>query len=289
MLLVVKLKLAMMAGVVAAPIVAAALSTTPAGTTDPDTAVLTPARFTYRLAGDFSRLGKPVEGPQRTEQLPRSLSIMKRLVTAADYARCMDAGACPRVPLPDGPRDVPVTGVNWHDAAAYAAWITRETGTLHRLPTDQEWVFAAAEKAQDEVFPVVDPSDPAQAWIARYEAEAARRGADDATPRPTGSFGSNSNGLLDVAANVWEWTSSCYIRATLDIEGHPRATNTNCGVRVVEGAHRTYMTDFIRDPRTGGCASGVPPANLGFRLVIEARGLRLPAVVNNLLRTLRAS
>ena len=29
------------------------------------------------------------------------------------------------------------------------------------------------------------------------------------------------------------------------------------------------MTDFIRDPRSGGCAAGVPPANLGFRLVVE--------------------
>lgn len=40
---------------------------------------------------------------------------------------------------------------------------------------------------------------------------------------------------------------------------------------MVQGAHRTYMTDFIRDPRTGGCATGVPPANLGFRLVVESR------------------
>jgi hypothetical protein len=31
------------------------------------------------------------------------------------------------------------------------------------------------------------------------------------------------------------------------------------------------MTDFIRDPRTGGCAAGVPPASLGFRLVVEDR------------------
>jgi hypothetical protein len=58
---------------------------------------------------------------------------------------------------------------------------------------------------------------------------------------------------------------------TLEPTGHARVTNTNCGVRVVQGAHRTYMTDFIRDPRTGGCAAGVPPANLGFRLVVEDR------------------
>ena len=36
------------------------------------------------------------------------------------------------------------------------------------------------------------------------------------------------------------------------------------------------MTDFIRDPRTGGCAAGVPPANLGFRLVVEDE--QLPAL-----------
>ncbi len=36
---------------------------------------------------------------------------------------------------------------------------------------------------------------------------------------------------------------------------------------VVEGEHRAYVTDFIRDARAGGCAVGKPPSNLGFRLV----------------------
>jgi len=38
-------------------------------------------------------------------------------------------------------------------------------------------------------------------------------------------------------------------------------------VRVVEGSHWSYVTDFIRDARAGGCAAGVPPRHLGFRLV----------------------
>ena len=46
----------------------------------------------------------------------------------------------------------------------------------------------------------------------------------------------------------------------------------NCGVRVVEGRHRTYVSDFIRDARGGGCAVGAPPSNLGFRLVREGAG-----------------
>jgi hypothetical protein len=55
------------------------------------------------------------------------------------------------------------------------------------------------------------------------------------------------------------------------LHGHLQAVKTtpNCGVRVVEGRHRTHMTDFIRDPQTGGCSVGTPPANLGFRPVRE--------------------
>jgi len=43
---------------------------------------------------------------------------------------------------------------------------------------------------------------------------------------------------------------------------------------VVEGQHRTYVTDFIRDARAGGCAAGIPPSNLGFRLVRESDAFR---------------
>ena len=147
--------------------------------------------------------------------------------------------------------DRPMVGVSWRDATAYAEWMTNKTGVVHRLPTDEEWVFAAADKARDEALPLVDPIDPAQAWIARYEAETnrARPGALD--PQPVGSFGRNENGLQDFGGNIWEWTNSCFLRITLEPTGVARVTNTNCGVRVVQGAHRTYMTDFIRDPRTG--------------------------------------
>jgi formylglycine-generating enzyme required for sulfatase activity len=229
---------------------------------------LPPAAFAYRVAGDFSRDGKPVANPQRELMLSQQLTIMKNQVTAAEYSKCVADGACPRASAPNGSPDAPIVGVSWHDATAYAMWISRKTGVRYRLPTDEEWSFAAAEKARDEARPLVDPGDPAQAWIARYEAEASRGRPSTAKPQPAGAFGTNSNGLADVAGNVWEWTETCFVRATFD-GGKERVTNTNCGVRVVQGAHRTYMTDFIRDPRTGGCAAGVPPANLGFRLVIE--------------------
>ena len=269
MLLAMKIKAAITAAALASPI---ALTIAPvAHPVDSTITEIAAKPFQYRLAGDFSRNSKPAEAPLRDARLPASIKIMNRQVTGGEYARCADDGGCPKLPHDSAMADRPMVGISWRDATAYAEWITSKTGVLHRLPTDEEWVFAAGEKVRDEALPLVDPVDPAQAWIARYEAEANRARPDTLDPQPVGSFGRNDNGLLDVGGNVWEWTNSCFLRMTLEPTGATRVTNTNCGVRVVQGAHRTYMTDFIRDPRTGGCAAGVPPANLGFRLVVEDR------------------
>jgi len=284
-LILLKMKTAMFAGALAAPILATVF--TPAPPHDQDGALrLAATSFNYRAAGDYSRNGRPVEGPLHELRLPADLIIMKRQVTAAEYARCVDEAACPRIAVPAGAQDVPVVGVSWHDASAYAAWLSRKTGITHRLPTDEEWTFAAAEKARDEAMPLVDHTDPAQGWIARYEAESARSRPAATAAQPGGTFGTNSNGLDDLAGNVWEWTNSCLVRVSLDGE-RERITNTNCGVRVVEGAHRSYMTDFIRDPRSGGCAAGVPPANLGFRLVAEPSQSVAASAVRNVAKLLR--
>ena len=47
------------------------------------------------------------------------------------------------------------------------------------------------------------------------------------------------------------------------------------------------MTDFIRDPKTGGCAAGVPPANLGFRLVVESSRPIVTSAVRSVAKLLR--
>ena len=285
MLMLMKIKIAMLAGALAAPVLATVLA--PPLQVDPEgISRLAPASFSYRAAGDFSRIGKPVEGPLRGLGLPADLLVMKRQVTVAEYDRCVEEGACPRVGSQSGRRDVPIVGVSWHDASAYAAWISLKTGVRHRLPTDEEWTFAAAEKARDEALPLVDPADPAQAWIARYETESNRSRPAETAPQPGGSFGTNSKGLDDLAGNIWEWTDTCFIRASLD-GNREQVTNTNCGVRVVEGAHRAYMTDFIRDPKSGGCAAGVPPTNLGFRLIVERPGAAVTDAFRKAVKLLR--
>ncbi|MDH2347167.1 SUMF1/EgtB/PvdO family nonheme iron enzyme [Bradyrhizobium sp. SSUT77] len=71
------------------------------------------------------------------------------------------------------------------------------------------------------------------------------RSSTGCAPQAGGAFGTNSKELDDLGGNAREWTETC----TALHDG--RITNPNCGVRVVEGAHRAYMTDFIRDAKTG--------------------------------------
>jgi formylglycine-generating enzyme required for sulfatase activity len=227
-----------------------------------------PGELSYREAGDFTRAGRQAEAPLRALRFDRPLHIMREQVSSADYQLCVQDGACRALDrgVAIAP-DRPAVQLSWHDAEAYAGWLSRKTGRHYRLPSDAEWAFAAAARFRDDGV-AVDADDPSKRWISRYERES-ERDLSDTTAYPFGKFGLNEHGISDLAGNVWEWTSTCFVRSRVDEAGNAGRATVNCGVRVAEGAHRAYVTDFIRDARAGGCAQGVPPANLGFRLVRE--------------------
>ena len=166
--------------------------------------------------------------------------------------------------------DRPAVQVSWHDAQAYAGWLSRKTGHHYRLPTDAEWAFAAGTKFRDDGAPV-DADDPSKRWISRYERESERDLSDTTAyaVRQVRRRTSTACPISPAMSGNGPRPASCARASTRP--ARPAARPSNCGVRVAEGAHRAYVTDFIRDARAGGCAQGVPPANLGFRLVREER------------------
>jgi formylglycine-generating enzyme required for sulfatase activity len=284
MIFALKLKLALAAAALAGPLAFSTVTpqlpgSTQGGISVPELVEIAPGAFAHRLAGDFSRSGKPANAPIVTVRIDRSVSIMTRQVTAAEYRRCVADSACTAQGDDrddEAASDRAAVNISWRDAVAYADWLSGKTGMRFRLPTDEEWAYAAGSRFHDEGWPDLATNDPgtgnpAQRWLARYEAESGR--SVPKALRPIGSYGVNENGLADVSGNVWEWTDTCFRRFTLDAAtGEASAGMANCGVRVVEGQHRTYVTDFIRDARAGGCAVGTPPANLGFRLVRDGAG-----------------
>ena len=276
-MLALKSKLGMIAGVLAVSsgvASASSLISSPDRLESFETVDVVPRVFAYRLGGDFSQAGRSVDAPLVAVARTSVLHIMKQQVTMADYDRCVAETKCmARSPLEGFDPNLPAVQVSWQDATAYATWLSAKTGETWRLPTDEEWIFAAGSRFHDDALSVAASRDPSVRWLARYEKES-EQDALDQRPRPAGAFGANEYGLLDLSGNVWEWTNTCFIRQSLDAKGKSAGASTaNCGVRVVEGEHRTYVTDFVRDARGGGCAVGKPPSNLGFRLVREDDGI----------------
>ena len=57
---------------------------------------LQPGTVSYRVAGDFTRAGKPAEAPLLAVRFDQPLVIMKHQVSAADYQRCVETAHAAR-------------------------------------------------------------------------------------------------------------------------------------------------------------------------------------------------
>jgi formylglycine-generating enzyme required for sulfatase activity len=102
--------------------------------------------------------------------------------------------------LPSGRENHPVVLVSHGDAMAYARWLSRSTGTTWRLPSEFEWE-KAARGTDARRFPWGDAFDPAR--LNSHDA-----GPFDTTPVGSFRLGASPYGALDMAGQVFEWTST---------------------------------------------------------------------------------
>jgi formylglycine-generating enzyme required for sulfatase activity len=91
-----------------------------------------------------------------------------------------------------GSRADEVVQVTRAEAAAYAAWLSRESGHSYRLPTEAEWE-QACRAGEDDQKPLEE-----RAWFV------ANAGAG---PHPQGTRAADRLGLVDMLGNLGEWTA----------------------------------------------------------------------------------
>jgi formylglycine-generating enzyme required for sulfatase activity len=97
-----------------------------------------------------------------------------------------------------GQEQWPVSNVSYDDAVDFAAWRSERDHVTYRLPTEEEWEYAARNGEQANIYP----------WGNRWEQ--GRAVIEEGSAKPVGSLtgGNNRWGVVDLIGNVWEWTSS---------------------------------------------------------------------------------
>ena len=152
-------------------------------------------------------LARSAEQPRQTLSLP-DYYLARTPVTNAQYAAFVEGtghspprywrGSRP----PWGRGQHPVVSVSWYDAMAYCHWLVQLTGKPYRLPTEAEWE-KGARGTEGGRYPWGDEWDPARC-------NTKESGREDTMPVGRYPEGASPYGLLDMAGNVWEWTSSLY-------------------------------------------------------------------------------
>ena len=99
----------------------------------------------------------------------------------------------------DTDENTPVRFVNIEDINAFIQWKSKAEGIEYRLPTEEEWEYAARNGSRNNLYPWGDQFDARCAFIDEKRNE----------PVPVGTRTCpNAWGVQDLIGNVFEWTST---------------------------------------------------------------------------------
>jgi formylglycine-generating enzyme required for sulfatase activity/serine/threonine protein kinase len=238
--------------------------------TDKTPAMAAPAGMAYVPGGTF-RMGRNDGDPEGNDSPAHDATVSAFYMdiyetTNEDYQKFITAiGHQPPLTWNGGayPADAarkPVTGVMWDEAKGYCNSVGK------RLPTEEEWEFAARGK-DERLYP----------WGKDWNAGLANAGKAADGPLPVGTFkGASPYGVYDMVGNVWEWTAS-------DMKSYSPSTPVDTGdyknLKVIRGcmygcevkkATTTYRKGWPanRWDWPDGVKSNY--SNMGFRCVQDA-------------------
>lgn len=163
----------------------------------------------------------------------------------------------------EGAADRPVVAVTWRAALAYCQWLSEETGSRYRLPTEAEWEFAARAGTSTTWHWGNEWSGDHLHWR-----EATTLAGQSA---PVGSYPANAWGLHDMMGNVWEFVMDCtddtfFQRAP---ERDPVHWSPTCWTPGIRGGSFTDGPEYCRPGYRNNTWWWGAYDTIGFRVVRE--------------------
>ena len=167
----------------------------------------------------------------------------------------------------------PVVCVNWHDARAYAEWLSGKTGEGYRLLSESEWEYVAragtgtsrywgeGESGQCRYANGTDETSGDLGW--------GKASCDDGHARtsPVGRYEKNGYGLYDVLGNAWEWVEDCWNESYRGAPTDGSAWESgDCSRRVLRGGSWVSGPRFLRSAFRIRDSTGIRNNFIGFRV-----------------------
>jgi len=149
--------------------------------------------------------GDPLQSPEHETEV-KDFWIDKNEVTNEEYYQFVEATNYNPLPLHwengkplTSDLKIPVRWVNIDDINAFIAWRSKRDSVTYRLPTEEEWEYAARNGSENHLYSWGDEFDEAKSSVRR-----------DITFTPVGSKpeGANKLGVQDLIGNIWEWTGT---------------------------------------------------------------------------------
>lgn len=208
-------------------------------------------------------------GESRTEQVS-AFEISRYPVTVAQFNAFIHDGGYQTARWWDGlteriraPRDLPEwsrsnhprVNVSWYEAVAFCRWLSDKTGTVIRLPTEQEWQ-RAAQGDDGRAYP----------WGNMWDGKRCNNSVEPFDSNGTSAVtdyqgvGDSPFGVVDMAGNVWEWCLTAHETGLTDSSGDGR--------RVLRGGGWYFFEPvFFRTDNRYNDTPDLAASNVGFRVV----------------------
>ena len=213
-------------------------------------------------AGNFTKVD---EAGSTAANIDHDFAIGRNDITFDDWDRCVDDGACKAIAddLGWGRGSRPLIFVSFDDATTqYLPWLSRLSGKEYRLPTKDEWQYAAlgGAGAAETKGQIGDASQDC------FNATGPAAGNCPDTyngTAPVGSFTPNALGLYDMKGNVWEWSADCW----RPFSYAPNASSDTCDKRVVLGGAWSTDRSEVNGQVAAWEKSSRKTNSIGFRAV----------------------
>jgi formylglycine-generating enzyme required for sulfatase activity len=148
-----------------------------------------------------------------------------------------------------GDRNMPIENVSWDDVKKFIVRLNSKEGTTkYRLPTEEEWEYAARAGTTTKWYCGDNESCVNQIAVSK-----------SSQPKPGKSKKSNNFGLYDMSGNVREWTDSCY--------SSTYTSSKDCTRKVNRGGNWSDYVYGTRSAYRSDLSSSNRDRDLGFRLL----------------------